>query len=152
MNFVDARSPDAPTGQEPTSHPSQSRGSQPSRIQTPEPQRDGRDAPSNTAEVPVEIPDTPQDFDWDDFERRFEQALRDADENEKQILKEVETMSASFRAWASAASARDDERAAKRLQTRRRFVNMSEEKMEQKQRHYTQVVQAFENALALLKS
>lgn len=75
-----------------------------------------------------------------------------------------------FKVWASAASVHDDERAAKRLQTRRRFVNLSEERMERKQEHCElfnfiilpwtktndladdQVVKAFENALALLRS
>lgn len=40
-----------------------------------------------------------------------------------------------FQVWSSAASAHDDERAVKRLQTRQRFVNISEEKMAQKQQH-----------------
>lgn len=40
-----------------------------------------------------------------------------------------------FKVWAAAASAHDDERAAKRLQTRRRFVNLAEDKMERKQQH-----------------
>lgn len=63
-----------------------------SRRRTPESRRDARDVPLETVET-LEIPDTPEPFDWDDFERRFEQALRDADENEKQILKEVESLS-----------------------------------------------------------
>lgn len=75
-----------------------------------------------------------------------------------------------FRAWASAASVHDNERAVKRLQTRQRFVNLSEEKMAQKQQHCKflpslasfcfswltipdeEVVKAFESALALLRS
>ena len=40
-----------------------------------------------------------------------------------------------FRAWAAAASVHDDERAIKRLRTRQRFVNLSEEKAAQKQQH-----------------
>lgn len=98
-------------------------------------------------------------FDWDDFEARYEKALMDADEQERDILKEAESLAkvrhaASclchlstcytkisqpfvqyFQVWSSAASAHDDERAVKRLQTRQRFVNISEEKMAQKQQH-----------------
>ncbi|KAK2594796.1 hypothetical protein QQS21_007483 [Conoideocrella luteorostrata] len=91
-------------------------------------------------------------FDWEDFEARYGKALRDADEEEREILKEAESLSKYFQAWASAASAHDDERAVKRLRTRQRFVNLSEEKMAQKQKHYEEVVRAFESALALLKS
>ena len=40
-----------------------------------------------------------------------------------------------FKTWASAASSHDDERATKRLQTRQRYVNLAEERMDQKQQH-----------------
>ncbi|KOS18865.1 hypothetical protein ESCO_000244 [Escovopsis weberi] len=91
-------------------------------------------------------------FDWDDFEHRYERALEEADEHEKEILKEAEDLSRYFAAWSSAASAHDNERAVKRLQTRQRYVNISEEKLAQKQQHYEEVVRAFESALALLRS
>ncbi|KIE01296.1 hypothetical protein MAJ_02637, partial [Metarhizium majus ARSEF 297] len=91
-------------------------------------------------------------FDWDYFESRYEKALQEADEEEKEILKEAEALAKYFRVWASAASAHDDDRAVKRLRTRQRFVNLAEEKMAQKQKHYEEVVRAFESALALLKS
>ncbi|KAL6862979.1 hypothetical protein ACO1O0_003222 [Amphichorda felina] len=97
-------------------------------------------------------PSVPEPYDWDDFERRYEEALREANDHEREILKEAEGLSRYFRAWASAASVHDDERAVKRLQTRKRFVNLSEERMEQKQQHYEEVVKAFESALALLRS
>ncbi|KAL2201807.1 hypothetical protein CC79DRAFT_185612 [Sarocladium strictum] len=106
--------------------------------------QNGRDTPSTTSQLP--------DFDWEDFEARYERALEDADEHEGEILKEAESLSKYFRAWASAASVQDNERAVKRLQTRQRFVNISEEKMAQKQQHYEEVVKAFESALALLRS
>lgn len=92
-------------------------------------------------------------FDWEDFEARYEQALLEANEQEQSILKEAESLSEVrvfylcycfyqflltsqyFAVWASAASKHDDERAVKRLQTRQRFVNLSEEKLEHKQQH-----------------
>ncbi|KAJ4237113.1 hypothetical protein NW759_000234 [Fusarium solani] len=115
---------------------------------TPEPHGDQQAANSD----PPDTPGVLDPFDWDEFEARYESALRDADEHEREILKEAEALSKYFKVWAAAASAHDDERAAKRLQTRRRFVNLSEDRMERKQEHYDQVVRAFENALALLKS
>ncbi|KAF5002174.1 hypothetical protein FGRMN_550 [Fusarium graminum] len=115
---------------------------------TPEPQIDRQASNSDSPDTPGVL----DSFDWDEFEARYEAALRDADEQEREILKEADVLSKYFKVWASAASAHDDERAAKRLQTRRRFVNLSEERMERKQEHYDQVVKAFENALALLRS
>ncbi|CAJ0545471.1 Ff.00g089440.m01.CDS01 [Fusarium sp. VM40] len=115
---------------------------------TPEPQVDRQASNSDTPDTPGAL----EPFDWDEYEARYEAALRDADEQEREILKEADALSKYFKVWASAASAHDDERAAKRLQTRRRFVNLSEERMERKQEHYDQVVKAFENALALLRS
>ncbi|KAK5992846.1 hypothetical protein PT974_06268 [Cladobotryum mycophilum] len=116
---------------------------------TPEPHVDQQNGGNSTT------PSTPGllgPFDWDDFESRYERALQEADEHEREILKEAEGLSKYFQAWASSASAHDDERAVKRLQTRQRYVNISEEKMAQKQQHYEEVVRAFESALALLRS
>ncbi|GJN70367.1 hypothetical protein PLICBS_004422 [Purpureocillium lilacinum] len=114
---------------------------------TPEPLNELQRAESDTPSTPGHL----LPFDWDDFEARYEAALREADENEREILKEADSLSKYFRAWAAAASVHDDERAIKRLRTRQRFVNLSEEKAAQKQQHYEEVVKAFESALALLQ-
>ncbi|KAG6015754.1 hypothetical protein E4U54_003015 [Claviceps lovelessii] len=103
---------------------------------------------SVTSPPPADVPP----FDWEQFEARYEGALKEADAEERDILQEAKSLSKYFQTWASAASAHDDERAVKRLRTRQRFVNLSEEKMAQKQKHYEEVVRAFESALALLKS
>ncbi|KAM4058514.1 hypothetical protein HRG_006522 [Hirsutella rhossiliensis] len=115
---------------------------------TPEPQDDQHSPNSDTSSTPGHL----APFDWDDFEARYEKALREADAHERETLKEAEHLSKYFQAWASAASAHDDERAVKRLRTRQRFVNLSEEKAAQKQQHYEEVVRAFESALALLQA
>ncbi|POR38041.1 Uncharacterized protein TPAR_01769 [Tolypocladium paradoxum] len=117
-------------------------------MRTPEPQVDQQSADSDTPSTPGHL----APFDWDEFEARYEKALREADDHEREILKEAEGLSKYFQAWASAASAHDDERAVKRLRTRQRFVNLSEEKAAQKQQHYEEVVRAFESALALLQA
>ncbi|KAI5467376.1 hypothetical protein BGZ63DRAFT_398957 [Mariannaea sp. PMI_226] len=101
----------------------------PFKTKTPEPTSDHGSNPPST-------PDTIASFDWEEFESRYEKALHDADEHEQEVLKQADSLSKYFKVWAAAASAHDDERAAKRLQTRRRFVNLSEEKMAQKQQHY----------------
>ncbi|KAI1804715.1 hypothetical protein F4811DRAFT_552583 [Daldinia bambusicola] len=91
-------------------------------------------------------------FDWEDFEDRYEKALQEADEQEKNILEEFETLVKYFNVWASASSAHDNERAVKRLQTRERHVRLSEQALLQKKQHLSEVVKAFQSALALLRS
>ncbi|KAK8074827.1 hypothetical protein PG997_009490 [Apiospora hydei] len=91
-------------------------------------------------------------FDWDDFEARYQKALGEADEKEKAILEEFDQLVKYFNVWASASSSHDNERAVKRLQTRTRFVHLSEQKLNQKKEHLSEVVKAFQSALALLSA
>lgn len=56
---------------------------------TPEPQADQQSAESDTPSTPGHL----APFDWDDFEARYEKALREADEHEREILKEAEGLS-----------------------------------------------------------
>ncbi|KAK7984986.1 hypothetical protein PG988_002608 [Apiospora saccharicola] len=91
-------------------------------------------------------------FDWDDFEVRYQKALSEADEKEKAILEEFDQLVKYFNVWASASSSHDNERAVKRLQTRTRFVHLSEQKLNQKKEHLSEVVKAFQSALALLSA
>ncbi|CAF3448865.1 unnamed protein product [Fusarium graminearum] len=109
------------------------------KSRTPEPQVDRQASNSD----PPDTPGVLEPFDWDEFEARYEAALHDADDQEREILKEADALAKYFKVWAAAASAHDDERAAKRLQTRRRFVNLAEDKMERKQQHYDQVDDLF---------
>lgn len=53
-------------------------------------------------------------FDWEDLEARFEKALADANDTEQGLMDEFERLIKYFNVWASAASAHDNERAAKR--------------------------------------
>ncbi|KAK3362700.1 hypothetical protein B0T25DRAFT_561764 [Lasiosphaeria hispida] len=89
-------------------------------------------------------------FDWDDFEARYEEALKDANRQEQDLLEEFETLIKYFNVWAAAASVHDTERGVKRLQTRERYVKIAEQSLSQKKKHLTEVVRAFQSALALL--
>ncbi|KAM6476260.1 hypothetical protein HDV62DRAFT_384435 [Trichoderma sp. SZMC 28011] len=103
------------------------------RTKTPEPaeQRNGTATPNPPAVL--------EPFDWDDFEARYEKALAEAEGQEREVLKEAESLFRYFEAWSSAASAHDDKRAVKRLQTRQRYINISEQRMAQKQQHYDEM-------------
>ncbi|KAI1334389.1 hypothetical protein F5Y15DRAFT_401750 [Xylariaceae sp. FL0016] len=91
-------------------------------------------------------------FDWEDFESRYEQALQEADAQEKELLDEFENLVKYFNVWASASSSHDNERAVKRLQTRERYVRIAEQSLSQKKKHLGEVVKAFQSALALLST
>ncbi|SPO07687.1 uncharacterized protein DNG_10382 [Cephalotrichum gorgonifer] len=133
------------------SDPHSSQGAQGQTI-TPEP-RPGQVAMNNhTSQTTPSTPGLLAPFDWEDFQSRYEEALAEIDKDELAILKEFEGLSKYFNVWASSASARDNERATKRLQTRQRYVSLSEENMAQKQKHYDEVLRAFQSALALLSS
>ncbi|KAL8400085.1 hypothetical protein RB594_000479 [Gaeumannomyces avenae] len=89
-------------------------------------------------------------FDWEEFETLYEQALAKANEEERELLHEFDSLIKYFNVWASAASAHDNERAVKRLQTRERYVRIAEQSLSQRKQHLTEVVRAFQSALALL--
>ncbi|KAL7620297.1 hypothetical protein AAE478_009290 [Parahypoxylon ruwenzoriense] len=116
------------------------------RTQTPEPQKRRSDRSE------VQSPGHLAAFDWEDFEYRYEKALEEADEVEKQLLEEFDQLVKYFNIWASASSAHDNERAIKRLQTRERHVRLSEQTLLQKKQHLSEVVKAFQSALALLST
>ncbi|KAJ8127156.1 hypothetical protein O1611_g6479 [Lasiodiplodia mahajangana] len=116
------------------------------RAQTPEAQKRRSDRSEMTS------PGHLAPFDWEDFEDRYQKALQEADEKEKQMLEEFAQLVKYFNVWASASSAHDNERAAKRLQTRERYVNLSEQSLSQKKQHLAEVVKAFQSALALLSA
>lgn len=116
---------------------------------TPEPR------PEILANGQANTPSTPgtfATFDWEEFEARYVQALEKADGQEEELLREFDelvkvlpilarapTSNADsrkyFNNWAASSSAHDTERAIKRLQTRQRFVNLSEQTMAKRQQH-----------------
>lgn len=116
---------------------------------TPEP---AVDQAVHTSQTTPSTPGLLPPFDWDDFQCRYERALAEADGRERVVLDEFEQLSRYFRNWASASATHDNGRAEKRLQTRQRYVALSEETMTQKQKHYDEVLRAFQSALALLSS
>ncbi|KAF6838313.1 hypothetical protein CMUS01_04696 [Colletotrichum musicola] len=101
---------------------------------TPEPRVDQQTAKGRGSDTP-DTPGAFPSFDWEDFEARYEKALADADEKERELLQEFEGLVKYFKVWASTSSARDNERAVKRLNTRQRYVVIAEENMAQKEEH-----------------
>ncbi|EEY17694.1 conserved hypothetical protein [Verticillium alfalfae VaMs.102] len=117
-------------------------------ISTPEP-RPEQQLSNGRANTPS-TPGVFTSFDWEDFEARYHKALTDADGQEQELMNEFNELVKFFNIWAASSSAHDTQRAVKRLQTRQRFVNLSEQTMAQRQQHMSEVLQAFQSALALL--
>ncbi|CAK7230539.1 hypothetical protein SBRCBS47491_007618 [Sporothrix bragantina] len=121
-------------------------GQQQQQQQQQQSQRGLSQARESSPDTPGHIPP----FDWEMFEARYEQALQEMNGEEKELLEEFDRLVNYFNVWASAASAHDDERAVKRLQTRERYVKIAEQSLGQRKQHLTEVVRAFQSALALL--
>ncbi|KAH8596745.1 hypothetical protein B0O99DRAFT_685740 [Bisporella sp. PMI_857] len=89
-------------------------------------------------------------IDWDEFETRYMEQLVALDKTELDLVNEFSSLYQSFTIWANAAADADHVRGWKRLKTRERFVQLSEQKLDDKKKHYTEVVDAFKRALDLL--
>ncbi|AEO54095.1 hypothetical protein MYCTH_2296236 [Thermothelomyces thermophilus ATCC 42464] len=123
-----------------------------SQLKTPEPRlsKERMNGHKDGAERSPSTPGYLAPFDWEEFEARYEEALADADRQERELLQEFEDLVKFFNVWASAASVHDTERGVKRLQTRERYVKIAEQSLSQKKKHLSEVVRAFQSALALL--
>ncbi|KAK4648603.1 uncharacterized protein QC761_111690 [Podospora bellae-mahoneyi] len=124
------------------------------QVKTPEPRILKERPNGNIAERSPSTPGHLAPFDWEEFEARYQEALAKANGEEQELLAEFENLIKErllfFNVWASSASVHDTERGVKRLQTRERYVKIAEQNLAQKKKHLTEVVRAFQSALALL--
>ncbi|KAL1909101.1 hypothetical protein Sste5344_004982 [Sporothrix stenoceras] len=97
----------------------------------PQMQHGASQARESSPSTPGHIPP----FDWEEFEARYEHALAEMNGEEKELLEEFDRLVNYFNVWASAATAHDDERAVKRLQTRERYVKIAEQSLGQRKQH-----------------
>ncbi|KAK0729309.1 hypothetical protein B0T21DRAFT_292440 [Apiosordaria backusii] len=125
-------------------------GTRAAQVKTPEPRILKERSNGNIAERSPSTPGHLAPFDWEDFEARYQEALANANAEEQELLAEFENLIKFFNVWASSASVHDTERGVKRLQTRERYVKIAEQSLSQKKKHLTEVVRAFQSALALL--
>ncbi|KAL1867585.1 hypothetical protein Plec18167_008585 [Paecilomyces lecythidis] len=70
---------------------------------------------------------------------------------EQELRDETAKLLEVFMTWSQVAVSHDEDRAFKRFKTRMQHVQNSEMKLEDKKKHYANVVKAFESALALLE-
>ncbi|KAF4636859.1 hypothetical protein G7Y89_g1234 [Cudoniella acicularis] len=89
-------------------------------------------------------------FKWADIQQEYVNRLNEVDEEEEQLLEQYVAYSNLFQSWAIAGAERTNSRAVKRLKTREKYVQLSEESLEKKKKHHETVVKAFQDALDLL--
>ncbi|KAI1003439.1 hypothetical protein K3495_g4767 [Podosphaera aphanis] len=116
--------------------------------ETPFPPEHEESSELHETDMDSELPE----LDWEQFENRFTEALQKLDEEESQILDQFDQLMEMFFIWAQTGSSHETDRTIKRLKTRERYVQLSEDKLEKKKTHYTKVVFAFKNALDLLRA
>ncbi|OJJ88909.1 uncharacterized protein ASPGLDRAFT_116755 [Aspergillus glaucus CBS 516.65] len=98
-----------------------------------------------------------RDSDWEQLEEKYAKAMEEHGKSEEELQAQVAKLLEVFVAWSQTTVLRDEDRALKRListrclfKTQMQHVQNSEERLENKRKHYTDVVKAFESALALL--
>ncbi|KIX01812.1 uncharacterized protein Z518_09539 [Rhinocladiella mackenziei CBS 650.93] len=89
-------------------------------------------------------------LDWTDLENRYNQEIQPHIAAEQEILNELGARFEQFMLYMQVSNEYEAERAIKRLRTRIALVQNSEASLAQKQAHHARVLEAFQNAMALL--
>ncbi|KAL4927929.1 uncharacterized protein BDV17DRAFT_115536 [Aspergillus undulatus] len=91
-----------------------------------------------------------KDYDWSRLESNYIQIMDQHEKSEEELRDHIAKLLQVFTAWSQTTVEHDEIRALKRFKTQMHHVQDSEESLEKKRKHYTDVVKAFESALALL--
>ncbi|KAH0351149.1 hypothetical protein KCU81_g2270, partial [Aureobasidium melanogenum] len=89
-------------------------------------------------------------FDWQKLETEYFNAMAQCKEEEDAHLQEFASLSQFFGVWAETISGHEQKRSHQRLRTQSSFVMRKEEELEERRKHYVQVVEAFRAALSML--
>ncbi|KAJ5375323.1 hypothetical protein N7517_007329 [Penicillium concentricum] len=91
-----------------------------------------------------------EDCDWEQLQEKYADAMDEHGRVEENLRVETAKLLEVFMAWSQTTVSQDENRALKRFKTQMQHVQNSEVNVENKKKHYTEVVKAFQNALALL--
>ncbi|KAL2004364.1 hypothetical protein VTN02DRAFT_2010 [Thermoascus thermophilus] len=108
---------------------------------------------SPTADDISQCPNAVQNLEscnWEQLQEKFVEAMEAHARTEEGLQEQTAQLLGVFMAWSQVTVARDEDRAFKRFKTRMQHVQNSEKKLEDKRKHYANVVKAFESALAML--
>ncbi|KAJ5242362.1 uncharacterized protein N7469_000689 [Penicillium citrinum] len=88
--------------------------------------------------------------DWDQLQEKYTDAMDEHSRVEEELRVETARLLEIFTAWSQTTVQQDEKRALKRFKTQVQHVQNSEVSVENKKKHYNDVVKAFQSALALL--
>ncbi|KAJ5915357.1 hypothetical protein N7466_011290 [Penicillium verhagenii] len=88
--------------------------------------------------------------DWDQLQEKYTYAMDEHSRVEENFRVQTTKLLDAFTSWSQTAVLKDEQRALKRFKTQMEHVQNSEVNVENKKKHYMEVVKAFQSALALL--
>ncbi|KAJ5783654.1 uncharacterized protein N7518_009331 [Penicillium psychrosexuale] len=91
-----------------------------------------------------------EDCNWEQLQGKYADAMDEHGRVEENIRVETAKLLEAFMAWSQTTVSQDENRALKRFKTQMQHVQNSEVNVENKKKHYEEVIKAFQNALALL--
>ncbi|KAJ5716787.1 hypothetical protein N7488_002433 [Penicillium malachiteum] len=91
-----------------------------------------------------------EQHDWDQLQEKYTDAMDEHSRVEEDLRAQTANLLEAFTAWSQTAVLQDEQRALKRFKTQTQHVQNSEVNLENKKKHYMEVVKAFQSALALL--
>ncbi|RAL07487.1 uncharacterized protein BO97DRAFT_378465 [Aspergillus homomorphus CBS 101889] len=87
---------------------------------------------------------------WKELQDKYVDLMEQHKKAEDALRNHTSRLLEVFMAWSQTTIMRDEKRALRRFKTQMQHVQNSEETLKKKKKHYTDVVKAFESALALL--
>lgn len=107
---------------------------------------------ATTGEVPIvsRLTQGLSECDWDQLQEKYTDAMDEHSRVEEELRAETARLLEVFTAWSQVTVQQDEKRALKRFKTQMQHVQNSEASVENKKKHYEDVVKAFQSALALL--
>lgn len=87
---------------------------------------------------------------WEELQEKYANAMDEHSRFEDNLRSQIAQLLQVSASWSQVTVLQDEDRALKRFKTQMQHVQNSEEKKENKKKHYIEVVKAFESALALL--
>ncbi|KAH0292276.1 hypothetical protein M436DRAFT_60926 [Aureobasidium namibiae CBS 147.97] len=90
-------------------------------------------------------------FDWQALETEYLNKMAEHKAEEDAHLQEFASLSRFFGVWAETISGHEQKRSHQRLRTQSTLVMKQEDDLEERRKHYVQVVEAFRRALLMLE-
>ncbi|KAJ5779061.1 hypothetical protein N7457_006781 [Penicillium paradoxum] len=91
-----------------------------------------------------------ENYTWEQLQGKYADVMEEHCRVEENLRVEISKLLEVFMVWSQTTVTQDENRALKRFKTQMQHVQNSEGNVQNKKKHYAEVVKAFQNALALL--